>query len=416
MIWLATKVVDITPSESLPLAGYAVKDRNSSKVHSSLEANVIVLKSEVNFVVLIGIDTLFVGRDFADNISKEVRRISSLSEDFEIAFISTHTHTAPSLDSDKPALGEVNSDYYDGCVRKLVAAVVPLLGECGSKIQAVKTGRCKSENTVYRRKKTLGRNSGQLAFKYSVFMVPNFDVEVNSDVEVIILYDAENRAKCCMWSWPCHAIAAPCINEISSDFPGAIRDYLREELENPEMPVVYMPGFAGDLRPTFIRDRKSLRDMLTLPFSQLFCESDAKSFSFLCSELSTAVNTILGSGMTNVQIADHGISDEENSIDLSSLISEYRGVYKKLLVRKIGIGPITICLANAEMSSQYYSINKRPANTFYSGYAQNCFGYLPTDDQIKNKGYEVSGFFAYFSIVGKFKKNIQGKILDLLNF
>ena len=65
-------------------------------------------------------------------------------------------------------------------------------------------------------------------------------------------------------------------------------------------------------------------------------------------------------------------------------------------------------------------MNCEPANNYsnllgnnctVSGYAHGVFGYLPTDQQIQQGGYEVDGFMPYFGTKGTFVKNTEKIVL-----
>ena len=68
---------------------------------------------------------------------------------------------------------------------------------------------------------------------------------------------------------------------------------------------------------------------------------------------------------------------------------------------------------SAETVSAYSKlIAEISINNFYicSGYTDEVFGYLPTEDQIKEGGYESNGHFKPFLITGNFSSTIEKTI------
>jgi len=71
-------------------------------------------------------------------------------------------------------------------------------------------------------------------------------------------------------------------------------------------------------------------------------------------------------------------------------------------------------LVNAEVCSPYDEILERvlPGNVLISGYSDQVFGYLPSDNQIELGGYEVSGFFEPFGLEGSYKPRIEEYVAE----
>ncbi len=79
------------------------------------------------------------------------------------------------------------------------------------------------------------------------------------------------------------------------------------------------------------------------------------------------------------------------------------------------LGPIRIKAVSAEIASDYASFaGGADPLTFLTGCAGQVFGYIPTDQQIPEGGYEVDDFVPAFSITGTFQTEIEAKIIQLL--
>ena len=45
----------------------------------------------------------------------------------------------------------------------------------------------------------------------------------------------------------------------------------------------------------------------------------------------------------------------------------------------------------------------------------DCYGYLPSEPMLAEGGYEVEGFFPYFSLSGRFRSTVQQTVIDSLD-
>ena len=75
-------------------------------------------------------------------------------------------------------------------------------------------------------------------------------------------------------------------------------------------------------------------------------------------------------------------------------------------------GILSFTLIGAEVCSPYYALlgEDGPGPEFSSGYADRCFCYLPSDQQITEGGYEAERFFSAFSLSGPFRRAIQSVV------
>ena len=60
--------------------------------------------------------------------------------------------------------------------------------------------------------------------------------------------DPTDRPIAVLWSYACHPVGFPARTRVSADFPGVVRRALRDA-HGAELPVLFLQGFAGDVRP-----------------------------------------------------------------------------------------------------------------------------------------------------------------------
>jgi hypothetical protein len=91
-----------------------------------------------------------------------------------------------------------------------------------------------------------------------------------------------------------------------------------------------------------------------------------------------------------------------------------------LKFRKIKIGEdFAIYTISAEPVSKYSEIFDSIISdkfSIFSGYTDSVFGYLPTQNQIIEKGYESKGFFDAFLVKGNFNKSVEKTVVNHIKY
>lgn len=398
-------LVDITPKESLPLAGYASLNRVSDIICSRLEADIIILSGKHRQLALIGVDTLYAGRALRDAIISRLHDTPAMN--CEIHMVATHTHFAPSLDPYKPKLGAVDSEYFKFCASQIAEGVIQAVTMKAKDVELVR-GQKQCNGSIYRRKTVWKVMRSAPFFRRSVEIVPNDEVLIPDDLIIYLARASDGKPTFALWSWPCHAVANPEVYSVSSDFPGAVRNAIRDFLGSPDLPVIYAPGFCGDIRPDTTTRLPFSRDFVKLPFVKRFVPCSASSYNRLLENIASAAIMALEQACavstephvysTTISLAVSKVStfNSKNEIGVSLITSGDFGVF--------GIG--------AEVSSQYHSKIAKllPSGFILSGHFGEVFGYLPTDSQLDQGGYEVAGFSEFFSLQGCFKGKIEKTI------
>ena len=91
------------------------------------------------------------------------------------------------------------------------------------------------------------------------------------------------------------------------------------------------------------------------------------------------------------------------------------GSHAPLICDDWAVGPIRIMAVSAEVAAAYAARGGRADPlTFVTGCAGQVFGYVPTDSQIREGGYEVNGFATDFSVPGRFRDQIERAVFALI--
>lgn len=390
--------------ERMEAAGHASNTGYRSGYEGSVEVNFLGFITAKEDTYLIQIDTLFIDEDFKVDIEKSVK---SKFNDINIICISSHSHSLPGIDLYKPKLGKINSHYRELIKEKIIENLIQRIPKPDLKEISFSRHKKYSKLSIGRRGSKTKSNFSLLALRNTV---PDFS-NVGSNIEITCLW-SKNKTKvlAIIWTFPAHPVLYSEPNNFSADFPGQVRDLLRKEFKNDELTVLYFPGCAGDMRP-FINsqsDKKSLRDFL---IGQPFSDCDSNNFKEYCIKLK---EDLIDCFRNNMIGKDADLLEDINyqkkliplkNIGLKSHCNEF------LSVEMIKFNNIKVfAFLNCEPSYAYHNLFENDCTV--TGYSSGVFGYLPTDDQIYQGGYEVSGFMPFFGTSGSFVQGIRKVIKD----
>lgn len=409
-------VVDTTPTAPVVLFGRGGRTAPFARIDTGLEANLVVLRGADDFgnVAIVGIDTLFAGaalkRAVMQRLEPEAARRFA-----HIIFVATHTHNAPALDPTKPLLGRCDPDHL-AFVAGQIAALLRQAARtelAGAARLTRGAGRCALN--ALRRKRGLRLTKQPPFVRVGVNFVPVHSSEVPRAVELLVAYDQAGAAIWAVWSWCCHATSHPDASAVSPDFPGVVRAHLRHILGAPDLPVVFLPGFCGDIRPDPSLLPIDPRSVALQPFARPFANATPTNFRRLCSELCRAVDTALevASEVAAPTTASAGLAE----VPLERLIADFssNAEHPPMEVVAIDAGGFGMLLVGAEVCSPYLErfASLVPVGWLVSGYAGDVFGYLPSDRQVHEGGYEGGEFFGMFGFEsGRFRPAIEAVVVD----
>lgn len=221
------RIADITPRDSVVLAGFAARKGLSTTVHYPLKTHCLVIKNSIRKVCIITNDLMEISVDLADKIRKDVARKSGIPEE-DIFMHCIHTHSAPRTGGWCAVPGERNWDYRNAVVKTIVDNAVttisadehfyqPFTFEIAKGVSKMNTNRCEKNGPCDR------------------------------DVYALRLIDRKGNPIIAMLNYSCHPVS---LNHrslvVSSDFPGIACKRLSEEWK---CPVFYFTGASGNIDP-----------------------------------------------------------------------------------------------------------------------------------------------------------------------
>lgn len=414
MIRSSASSIDLTPGAPVPLAGRGHRSRPFAVIADPLECNAIALPGRDGAVVLVGCDTLFASAELEAAISAALPE-SARSALTDLVIVASHTHNAPSLDPTKPALGAVDPEYFDFAVRQIAAAVTTAVATLDEGAEACTIALGQSRCNLNARRRKFGpRLSPRFPFVgWGINPLPVHDAEIPRAFDAVVARNAAGEPVWVLWHWCCHATSTPDQLKVSADFPGRVRTWLRKTLDNPDLPVVFIPGLCGDIRPDPVALPVSLANVVRFPFQRPFADASDRASARLASNLCQTAHEAL---TTSVRF-DVNDKVETRCTDVAVAGLSRAGRPVTFSVRTLNLGTFGLLLMGAEVCSSYAAPIARllPDGWIATGCAGPVFGYLADSRQLADGGYEADGFVKPFGLDGRADPAIERDILRAIS-
>ncbi|MEX0882770.1 MAG: neutral/alkaline non-lysosomal ceramidase N-terminal domain-containing protein, partial [Cyclobacteriaceae bacterium] len=232
--------VDITPQESMWMAGYASRDHPSEGIRHSIWAKALVLEDgSGNLAVLVTTDLVGIRQELSQRIRDRLMRQYDLDRD-QVILNSSHTHTGPETDYGRYQfqLDEVQLDKIKKYVENLENKIVELVG---STMQSLKPVQLYSENGVTRFQVNRRNNKEASLVHQNDLNGPN-----DYAVPVIKVMDPQGEMMALVFGYACHPTVLSDY-QISGDYAG----FAQLELEKlyPGATALFFQGAGADQNP-----------------------------------------------------------------------------------------------------------------------------------------------------------------------
>ena len=386
----------------------------------ALEANVIIFTSNNEKTILLSLDSLYIGAKLRNLIENEF----SASVPKERIFIAaSHTHYGPQLDPNKPKLGIMDSIHFNEVANSVIELIKDLLNKVSQPAE-IFYSKFETNSTISRRlPRLIGGENGRIKFR-KVFLGPNQTITPKV-IGHVLQVSANSEVLAYIWQMPCHPTSLPKNSNHHSHFPGVIRNKLRQ-LERSEVPVVFLQGFSGDLRPKSIAKPFGfvgwMRRLVLGPWFSNFTSLGFQGWT-------ESIWRELYSSLSNINENENrlniiAVQSSRSLHALNYFIKTTNDNYGNLSIHCIRLGRLIIVGVSAEVPSDYVELLKLhiPNLDFVPvGCIDDVFGYAPTSEMLKIGGYESEGSRVFFDIkeysedfVLKFEKIITETVRNIL--
>ncbi len=404
-------VVDITPDEPLVLAGFSGRHRVSDGVHSRLEANHVFVRTSDRRHLVVAVDLLY-GGVLGGRLATELQGLVAADE---ITICASHTHFAPATEPAIAALGAVDTAYVDRTVTAIAASVRRSLSSVPATSSTHTSAPTRATTGRRRRAWVIDRSDGAPLVSRRLWRRPSRAPAAAHDAHLVRFHAdprpdgaggpaAATRPACVgvLWSLACHPSELPATHQISAEYPGVVRDRLRRDLGRPDLPVVFVQGFAGDMRPAITswwrgHSRASrLENLLNL--GPGFRSSDLPTWTAWAGRLADQVSALQTTGRSS-----------RLTLDVRAEVIPTDALYPgspaglESTVRSIRLGDeLTLLVLSGEPTSDLLAPALAAAGgrstLVPGGYGDRTVGYLPGPTVLIEGGYEAGDFLERFGV------------------
>lgn len=220
------KIADITPEDSVVLAGFAARKGLSTGIHKELKTHCLVLADGEKKICIVSNDLMEMSTSSVDDLREQISQKSGLPIN-NIFIHCIHTHSAPRTGGWCAKEGNPNYEYAIYAKKQIVNnAIETILDSESYKPFTMEIGKGKSDINCNRR---------------------DIDAYTSNDVYVLRLLDENHKPVLSLVNYACHPVSLGArSNVVSTDFPGFAADVLEKEWGGN---VMYFSGASGNSDP-----------------------------------------------------------------------------------------------------------------------------------------------------------------------
>jgi len=367
--------VDITPQNSQWLLGYQA--RQSNGVHDNIYHRVLALEASGTAFYLISTDVCLFSPNFHDTVMRELQRRTGIDQ-AHVWWSVTHTHAAPELgppDMYKALLGRSEHEWDREYTQLVTEALIDAVRTAHEKLEPARLSFATTTANA-----NINRRARDVDGKISLGLNP--DGPTDRQVNLIRVQRPDGTPIALVVNYAMHGTVMSGQNlKISGDAPGAVAAYLEDQLGGT---VLYINGAAGNIAPIY--------SVYADPSS-----GHLSQFRVLLGDRVIAAVRAMAPGTDRVAIR-HGQHVVETARREDLVWPDELAAYAttdrqriRLPLRFVAINDTLIWSAPVEMFCEI-GINIREKSpfrqTFYFGYTNGWFGYLPTAKAFEEGGYE----------------------------
>lgn len=389
--------VDITPQSSQWLLGYQARQSNGVLDH--IYHRVLALDAGGTPFYLISTDVCLFSPNFHDSVMRELQSRTGI-DPAHVWWSVTHTHAAPELgppDMYKALLGRSDHEWDRDYTTFVTSTLIDAVKNARDKLEPARLSFATTTSNA-----NINRRARDVDGKISLGLNP--DGPVDRQVNLIRVMRPDGTPIALVVNYAMHGTVMSGQNlKISGDGPGVVAAYVEEQLGGT---VLYINGAAGNIAPIY----SVYADASSGHLSQ---------FRVLLGDRVIAAARAMPPGTDRVVIR-HAQQVVETPRRADLVWPDELAAYAtsdrqriRLPLRFVAINETAIWSAPVEMFCEIaMNIREKSAfkQTFYFGYTNGWFGYLPTAKGFEEGGYEprTSPFTA------QVEENLSTKVLAFL--
>jgi hypothetical protein len=416
--------VDITPRVGVDLSGFLDRKGPSTGVYDRLYARALAVRQGKTTVLIISCDLLFFDNALADDLRSRISARCRVPKK-NILLTAIHTHSGPAAAYLRNC-GKVDRKY----VQKLKGKIVQCAQKALSDFQDVQIRAAKTTCKV-------GVNRRFRAPDGQVIIAPNPKGVVDRELQVLI-FEGKRSVVAAILNYACHAVTLGSQNlKISGDFPGYATSLFQKHLGKSSV-VLFLNGADGNVNPRIavtgdyravkllgselaqaaIRVSKNARPIAIKPFEikelTVPLPLAIPRISQLQTHLAKFRRRLEDPKVKMRRWVEANVEWAQETLKFLRSKKPPSSAPMKVQLLKFGDAAIVALAAEAFCEIGMRIKQKSKAKyTLIAGYANGCFGYLPTKAAFAEGGYEVEDsykFYGLFHISSRAEDVLFGRI------
>jgi len=218
-------IADITPSDSVNLAGFAARKGLSNSIHRRLKTHCLVIRNATDTLCLITNDMMEFSPDYSDRLREAIAREAGLA-DSRIFIHCIHTHSAPRTGGRSAEEGGTNYRFAKMVHEVIVSNAVATIKNGKFQPFTIETGKGSCDMNCNRSEP---------------------DGPIDHDVYIARLLDRKGKVIASLLNYSCHPVSLNARSlAVSTDFPGITAEELERDWGGE---VLYFSGAQGNVDP-----------------------------------------------------------------------------------------------------------------------------------------------------------------------
>ena len=410
--------VEITPTESMWMAGYAARKKPSEGVAQPLFAKALALEDQRGArLVIVTTDLIGIPRPLRDYLAAEAQKQFKLPPE-ALLLNASHTHCGPELRAHKYALMDLDEDrlqqgraYFEALKQKLLTII-------GRSLDALKPAQLSYQHAragfaMNRRTPT---EKGYQNHPYP-------DGPVDHAVPVLKVESAESKGKliALLFGYACHNTTLS-FYQFCGDYAGYAQEYLEEA--HPGTVAMFLNGTSGDQNPyprgTLELAKQHGRALANGVEAALQTNPTALPGPLVCAYGEATLDFAPPPSREQLE-RDVKSPNERESRHAKLLLKQLeddgkiRDTYS-YPIQAVALGDDLLLVALAGETVVDFSLRLKrelagPA-VWIAGYSNDVFGYVPSLRVLTEGGYEGGGAMLFSSLPGPFAPSVEERIVD----
>lgn len=404
-------VVDITPAESIWLAGYAARTKPSESVRQPIHAKALALKDDAGAVsVVVTLDLVGIRREMVDPIAERASKELRIPRE-RILFNVSHTHSAPLVNDPNVYAGIMGSH-----LESQKAAIARYSQKLPSLIYAAIATAAKNLQPA-----TVWFEQGYAGFAVNRRRVGHreYPGPVDQDVPVLAVKGSNGKPVAILFGYACHNTVMDDYT-IHGDYAGYAQYYLEQRY--PGTVALFVQGAGADSNP-LPRRKPEHAERYGATLADAVDQVIRGRMKTVAGPIRAAIafpeltfqgpfdrsRWNLEAESKEPRVAEHGrrmlaILDSGHAIPES----------RPYTVEAWHFGDkLTLIALACELTVDYslrFKARYGPDTTWVAGYSNDTFGYIPSLRVWKEGGYEGGEAFRFSNFPGRFTPDIEDRI------